>query len=76
MFVKFPCYNISFSRLKAYRKNLFVKDISQIPFPHVLIVFVHLQVSEIKYSFTGSKNKLNHNDMHKQTLNKRKKKLL
>lgn len=58
MFVKFPCYNISFSRLKAYRKNLFVKDISQIPFPHVLIVFVHLQVSDIKYSFTGSKNKI------------------
>lgn len=32
MFVKFPCYNISFSRLKAYRKNLFVKDINTLKY--------------------------------------------
>lgn len=59
MFVKFPCYNISFSRLKAYRKNLFVKDINTLQYRSLkLIVFVRLQVPEMKYSFTGSKNKI------------------
>lgn len=76
MFVKFPCYNISFSRLKAYRKNLFVKDINTLKYrPPCFNCF---------RTFAGALNKIlfhwiekqNHNNMHKQTLNKRKKKLL
>lgn len=72
MFLKFPCYNISFSCLNANRKNLLVKDMSTLKyrFAHVNC-FCTLHVHEIKYSFTRPK-KQNHNDMHKQTLNKRK----
>lgn len=56
MFLKFPCYNISFSCLNANRKNLLVKDmrLSNTVSP-MLIAFVLLHVHEIKYSFTRPK---------------------